>query len=578
MTSSRLAPFAYDWVGGDIHGLHALAGTLFGYVPKVTDVTTALDKQVGRVVGDAGWTGSAASAFSSAWQRDSLTGQALGVVIAGTGNIVDGLAVVLSQIENALEQEADDAARRGVQIGPDGTPGAGFTGPPSNTAEASQRQWAAAYQQVHDQAMAEAQRARQQAASELAALYQKLAPRADGMNTADATTVGGLLADLWAAPAAQRRLIDGIVEKLRGQARTVLAEAAAARAENPGKLLPKNILDESVKVRTELWSADTRLASTSQYTNKLSKLLDTRIVNVKDHFSEDLDARSADTSGADEAGDAGLLSKLSRFGGDIPVVDVLAGAVGTGLGAYHDVQSGQSWYEAVPEEAALNAGGLAAGALAGGAVAGAAVFAGAPLLAGVAGVAVGTVVAYGQPGRVGLQQGGQLAGRERPRAVHIGVQRLSEPVRFGQGFAAQPGREPADQQVRDYPQLLETLRYRGRGQHRRCHGDLHEVDGGQARRSLRPAGGFRVYPERPGEGDVPVIGGDPPRAGGPGGRAEQPQQLAHELLAGIRREQETPAPAEISQQGAPVPKQLHDSLPFVHPSPQIGRASPRGGG
>jgi hypothetical protein len=56
MTSSRLAPFAYDWVGGDIHGLHALAGTLFGYVPKVADVTTALDKQVRRVVSDAGWT------------------------------------------------------------------------------------------------------------------------------------------------------------------------------------------------------------------------------------------------------------------------------------------------------------------------------------------------------------------------------------------------------------------------------------------------------------------------------------------------------------------------------------------
>jgi hypothetical protein len=78
--------------------------------------------------------------------------------------------------------------------------------------------------------MAEAQRARQQAASELAALYQKLAPRKDGMNAADSNTVGGLLADLWAAPSAQRRMIDAIVEKLRGQARTVLAEAAAAKA------------------------------------------------------------------------------------------------------------------------------------------------------------------------------------------------------------------------------------------------------------------------------------------------------------------------------------------------------------
>lgn len=65
------------------------------------------------------------------------------------------------------------------------------------------------------------------------------------------------------------------------------------------------------------------------------------------------------------------------------------------LGAYGDIKSGQPWYEAVPEEAVSNAGGLAAGALAGGAVAGAAVFAGAPLLVGAAGVAAGTVVAYG---------------------------------------------------------------------------------------------------------------------------------------------------------------------------------------
>jgi hypothetical protein len=111
----------------------------------------------------------------------------------------------------------------------------------------------------------------------------------------------------------------------------------------------------------------------------------------RERINSSIDPRGADAAG----GDAGLLSKLSEFGGDIPVVDVVAGVAGTGLGAYGDIKSGQPWYEAVPEDAASNAGGLAAGALAGGAVAGAAVFAGAPLLAGVAGVAVGTVVAYG---------------------------------------------------------------------------------------------------------------------------------------------------------------------------------------
>jgi hypothetical protein len=40
-------------------------------------------------------------------------------------------------------------------------------------------------------------------------------------------------------------------------------------------------------------------------------------------------------------------------------------------------------------------------------------------------------------------------------------------------------------------------------------------------------------------------------------------ELDHALQAGIRREQDAPAPAEISHQGAPGHEQLHDSLPSV---------------
>jgi len=63
---SALAPFAHNWIGGDIHGLSAYAGTLYGYVPEITDVATALDGKVKQIVGAAGWQGSAASAFTKA--------------------------------------------------------------------------------------------------------------------------------------------------------------------------------------------------------------------------------------------------------------------------------------------------------------------------------------------------------------------------------------------------------------------------------------------------------------------------------------------------------------------------------
>jgi hypothetical protein len=402
---SALAPFAYDWVGGDIHGLSAFVGQMYGFVPDIDDVTTALDKQVVRVVGGAGWEGSAATAFANAWGRDSLTGQALGLVIQNTGSIVNWLAVELSKIENALEQEADAAAAHGVKVGPDGQPAAPFIGPPSNSAQAQQQQWANAYQQTYTEAMALAQQVRSTAAGQLMSLYGKIAPPSSpGMTASDGDTVADLLSDLWAVPSAYRRSIDELIVSLKSQAKTVLKEAAAAKAD--GGPLPDNILDESAKVRAELGSARTDLASASEGESTLSKLLDTRVGDLPSKLSGLLGKSSgslstAEASGSDGAADAadddGLLSKLVDFGEDLPVVDVLAGAVGAGLGAYSDIKDGQPWYEAVPEEIGANGAGVAAGAVAGTAVGGAlaaGALAGAPLLAGAAGVVVGGVVAF----------------------------------------------------------------------------------------------------------------------------------------------------------------------------------------
>ena len=38
-SASPLASFAAQWIGGDIHGLHSLAATLYGYLPEITGVT-----------------------------------------------------------------------------------------------------------------------------------------------------------------------------------------------------------------------------------------------------------------------------------------------------------------------------------------------------------------------------------------------------------------------------------------------------------------------------------------------------------------------------------------------------------
>ena len=158
---SPLMPFAHDWVGGDIHGLSAFAGTLYGYVPKVADVVNALDKKVGQIVSDAGWQGSAASAFTGNWEKVSAETNALGLVIIQTGSIVDQLAVDLAKIENALENAAGQAEAHGVQIGGSGQP------PQVCYTNPTQEDWRVGYGSFYQQCRAAAEDARVQAAGAL---------------------------------------------------------------------------------------------------------------------------------------------------------------------------------------------------------------------------------------------------------------------------------------------------------------------------------------------------------------------------------------------------------------------------
>jgi hypothetical protein len=108
--------------------------------------------------------------------------------------------------------------------------------------------------------------------------------------------------------------------KLRSQAKTVLKEAAGAKAD--GGRLPGNILDESAKVRAELGEARTDLASAEDNETALSRLLDTRVGDVPSKLSGLLGTSSGSLS-VSEASDAatdddGLLSKLVGFGEDPP--------------------------------------------------------------------------------------------------------------------------------------------------------------------------------------------------------------------------------------------------------------------
>jgi Family of unknown function (DUF6317) len=168
---------AESWVGGDIGGLRALAATLSGYLPKIAHVMTALDRQASQLTdGIEGWPPQAASAFTSAWRRDSITADALAAVIARAASIVADLAAELAGIQNALEEEAYTASRYDVRIGTDGHPPPVPDRPPADVAAASERYWALAYQQAFELATAKARQARQQAVLRLMDLYATIEP------------------------------------------------------------------------------------------------------------------------------------------------------------------------------------------------------------------------------------------------------------------------------------------------------------------------------------------------------------------------------------------------------------------
>jgi len=392
MAPVALAPFAFDWVGGDIRGLQALSVRLLSYVPAIVDVTTALNRRAGQLTGDGpgAWRGSAASAFTASWGQDALTVGALAAVIDEAGQITARLSVVLSEVENALETQADAAAGQGVAITLSGQPGPEPDGPPANAAEAARQQWAVAYQQVWAQAQAEATQARQEAAAQLTALYRQIAPpghKQGGTTGSDNATLSDLLADLWAVPTGQRREVNELIERLEGRAGVLERELAVEHS--AGKPFPENIQGELTTTNAELDSAQKQLASAGRTENALSKLLDSRVGNVRDYLAgqagggEHVAGHTPEAMAEAAGDDPSVLSRLIDAGEAIPVVDVVAAAAGTAFGTSEDVKAGRPVGESLAKEAVANVVGLTAGAVVGGAI------------GGIPGALVGSVVGYG---------------------------------------------------------------------------------------------------------------------------------------------------------------------------------------
>jgi hypothetical protein len=191
-----LAASARDWLrGGDIAGLRSLAATLFGQAGQLADRATA-----GPLV----------------------------AMICTVAVIVDNLASALAGIENALEDQAHTASRYGVRIGTDRLPPPAWQVPPGDAAAASELHWTLGYQRAHAQAMAEARRARQQAARRLAELHATLGPPRQSPHppaAAGGLTIGQFLTGLSGALAGPAHSPNGGVGSGEGAARNGMTAA-----------------------------------------------------------------------------------------------------------------------------------------------------------------------------------------------------------------------------------------------------------------------------------------------------------------------------------------------------------------
>lgn len=367
--AKSLAPFAYDWVGGDIHGLQMLGEQCSGAVSELNSVDQALSRKVAAVVDAGSWEGSAANAFRSAWDADSKAAAQLAQAWNQIGTIAGNLAADLATLENALEQAADEVEKQGVYVNPangEAVAGADATGStcPDAKVLAAHAKLANEYEKYRASILSEASVARADAALRLGTITQEILPSqadwgdvANGLDTARG---------LWAVPTAYRIGVERELSDATARAQTVQRAAweeliAKRKVAGNNALLDKSTRESLAATKAEETDLEGKLASAPP--------------------------ESSLTMTAD--GDAEGLGLIGLAGGAVRALPFVGTTVGAGITVWQDRESGESWGHAISDGVVSNGAALAAGTGV------AAVIGGGSVVAVGSGVVVGAVVAVG---------------------------------------------------------------------------------------------------------------------------------------------------------------------------------------
>jgi hypothetical protein len=354
-----LPAFSYEWVGGDILGLSVLAGQCYQVVPQVTGVDSALSGQVSRLVSDGGWKGAAASAFSSAWDKDSVAGRQLAGSWENIGAVVDDLAVELAALEHALEEAAREAEAQGVGIDLAGQVAPEISGPVTGAAAqaaANRMKVAGEYDDFRQATLERATAARAAAASKLSSIAAAMLPARKGRDWGQGVDVADGLRGLWAIPTLYRQ---GLERELPGLEQNVAAAERSA-------------MQELIQARKLLGNA-ARLSNDAK-ANLKTAFDEENAVEDKLASIENLETTSSKLAAGDADGIAGLgdsADGLTALGqGLVRGIPVAGTAVAAGVTIYQDREQGESWDHSIADGVVSSGAALGAAVVAGAFVAG----------------------------------------------------------------------------------------------------------------------------------------------------------------------------------------------------------------
>ena len=370
--------FSRTMIGGDIAGLDALSSKLTTYPPQIQGVIDAVNGRVESLIHDANWWGDAADKFKRRWEADSIRAEVLKRVVVMVAGILGDLAGILRTLENALQQAADDARAAGVPVDANGDI---LALPPDPTVLHA----ATVYAETRQYALETAQRARIQATGELQSVESVIGPRSYGEGRAlppDAwVNAADVISGLYALPSSSRRLLRSRIPKLRAEriaAHTTFSEQLKYYSKRRLPM-PDDIKAQRRATLEAFNKVNSQLEKVDRWDTRLTKLMDVRLSKLAPALEVAAD------------GSRGL-----RMLGEVPVVDLVAGGIVTGIATYDDMQKGDDWWTALPKEGSTQAVAIAAGAVVAGVVVVGLVVIGAPAIVVVgAAVIVGGIVACG---------------------------------------------------------------------------------------------------------------------------------------------------------------------------------------